>query len=317
MEEFKLTDQGVVEVTETMTSEEEKEAPVTSEESLTTEVEDGGEAETKVESRPTYYTDEEAAKIIEEGGVLDSNRLSPTQKLVQKSFERGTTRAFQEAAELKNQYEQAMRQLKEREQEQSDPKEKLYRQYKSDPVKFVQEINQAIENLEMVDPAADDYRSARQQIAKLSGLKNEFDARQYQETSYQNSLYAVVNQANQEIVDAIPNFSQVKENLRNFSFNQLGLTQYDVEMFTDPIQLAQRGFDPKSAVRLTKAVHKVFQMLNAGKTAEAKVDKTPPIAVSSGSPSTPKSDTVTYQKAFDKALKTGDWTEVYKIKGVL
>lgn len=300
--------QGVV---ETMTPEPAPVAEGTGSEESTPAAVEGGEA-----LKPNYYSDEEATQILESGGVLDSNRLTPTQKLVQKSFEKGTTRAFQEAAEMKRQYETAMRSFQEQQAIAADPKEKLFRDYVQNPINFVREINQAIENLEMIDPMADNYRESRQQIAKLRGLKDEFDVRRTQMQTEHQSFDNIQTQTMAEIVEAIPNFHQVKDELSNFAYTQLGLSQQDVNFFTNPVELARRGLDPKAAVRVTKAVNKVFQIMNAGRMAEQKVVKTPPQTVAAGTPGTPQSNTVSYKKAFEHALKTGDWTQVYKHKGI-
>ncbi len=105
---------------------------------------EGSEVEPEAEvSAPQPYTQEELLALLKGDGVIDRKRLTPEGQVLQKTFEKGLTPKFQEAAELRKQGEALMRQAQEalRQAETAsktanlqDPKEKYFHAYKQNPV---------------------------------------------------------------------------------------------------------------------------------------------------------------------------------------
>src|SRR5512139_3733546 len=75
---------------------------------------EGGKVEPEAEvSAPQPYTHEELLALLKGDGVIDRKRLTPEGQVLQKTFEKGLTPKFQEAAELRKQGEALMKQAQE------------------------------------------------------------------------------------------------------------------------------------------------------------------------------------------------------------
>lgn len=78
-----------------------------------------------------FYTPEEIEGILAENGTLDANKLSPEGKLLQKSFERGFTKKFEEVSELSKTLKETIK------PSQKNPLDMGVEFYTNDPVGFV------------------------------------------------------------------------------------------------------------------------------------------------------------------------------------
>ena len=165
---------------------EESTTPVTEEQQTVQSAEEAppeGEQEQKVEEAPSYYTNEEIESILAEDGVFDRKRLTPEQMVIYKTFERGTTKKFQDAAKLRREAEEILARAK---QSSPDPyyddpeKNRLFGDYIKDPVRFNSIVNSEIARLEGVEPITDDgmvnpqFKQARQTISQWMQIKDEF-----------------------------------------------------------------------------------------------------------------------------------------------
>jgi len=210
----------------------------------------------------TVYTPEELEGLLQTGADVDTSRLSPEGRLLMKSFQRGYDGKFKELSDLRKKLESA-------EQQNQDPRERLFRRYIQSPAQVISEINAEVEKLEEVDPATEEYRKARQTIARLQGLKDEFAFKRQEIVESSRNRDVVFAKAQTEILEAIPDFEEKAPKLTNFAMD-MGLTREEVMALTDPTI-----FGPL-AVKLTKAMSKLYDKVNAGKSADKKEDKTAP-----------------------------------------
>ena len=156
---------------------------VTSETGATTDV---SVTTTQEPQELTPYTDEELAALAEKGEDFDRRRLTPAQAAIQKTFEKGYTPKFQEAADLRKKAEAIIARAEETpEVHYEDPKKnRAFIDYLENPVRVVADINAEIARLEGVTPIDDEghpntqqYRQARSAIAYWNGIKDEFSVK--------------------------------------------------------------------------------------------------------------------------------------------
>ena len=118
-----------------------------------------GEQVAATSGESTPYTDEEAAAILESGGNLDSKRLSPTQRLVQQSFEKHYTKGYQEVADMKKSLERLVEAQKPK-----DPLDGWVDGYIADPVTATMRMQNIIADIKFNMPDKDidpeGYRAA-------------------------------------------------------------------------------------------------------------------------------------------------------------
>lgn len=107
-----------------------------------------------------FYTPEEIETVLAEGGTLDANKLSPEGKLLQKSFERGFTKKFEEMGELSRTLKEAIK-----------PKDALdgwVENYINDPKGVTAFVHNQIRALEdQADPLEPNYKAIKGQIHAL------------------------------------------------------------------------------------------------------------------------------------------------------
>jgi hypothetical protein len=211
-------------------------------------------------SKPTY-TAEELNALLESGGTVDSDRLSPEGKLLMKSFQRGYDEKFKALAEER-------KRLAEKHEAELSPKEKLFRRYLSDPTQVVNEINAEIERLD--DPNAEDYARNRKLIAQLVAMKDEFRENRTVIVEAQKSKDSAYARMMAAVLEDIPDWKEKEPALTRFAQAELGLTLEDIRVLSDPTIMGDR------TLRFIKAVNRAYDKMNAGKLAEKKVNKSAP-----------------------------------------
>lgn len=131
---------------------------------VTPEGEEGvsGEVENGVQGTVTseFYTPEEIEAILAENGSLDANKLTPEGKLLQKSFDRGFTKKFEELSTLTKTLKDAVKP--------KDVVEEWVDRYVDDPKGVTAYVHNQIRALENeADPLEPNYKAIRSQIAAL------------------------------------------------------------------------------------------------------------------------------------------------------
>lgn len=118
---------------------------------------ENGEQETVTSE---FYTPEEIEDILAENGSLDANKLTPEGKLLQKSFDRGFTKKFEEISTLAKTLKEAVKP--------KDAVEGWVDRYIDDPKGVTAYVHNQIRSLEdQADPLEPNYKAIRSQIAAL------------------------------------------------------------------------------------------------------------------------------------------------------
>lgn len=218
------------------------------------------------------YTPEEVTELLNSGEKLDTDRLTPEGKLLEKSFQRGLTRKFEELAEK-------TRLLETEKQRVSDPKEQVYQQYIADPMGVTARINTEIEKFADVPPSSEHFAEAQKAIIRLQSFKEDLSMRRQQATEMGRNLEVLVKSSNMELQRDIPDFNQKRDKLTNYAM-ELGLDIDEIQFLTDPVKV--RGL----ATKITKIINGLYDKSQAAKTAEQKlVRKTPERLAGGGSTS--------------------------------
>lgn len=265
-----------------------------------------GEATLQAEEQPSDvpaqkqpYTPEELVSLLTSEQDVDTDRLSPEGKVLMKSFQTGYNKKFEKLSEKQKELDAKLNQQKPQGQETST-REQYYQNFLQNPDKVVHEINQAISELE-VDPYNDENRK---NIAALRQMKDDFFLRKTTESERNVKINEIQAQARAEIYEAIPDFDKKVPALNEFA-EMIGFNLDELSFLTNPVNTG------KFASKLTKALNKAYDIINASKTVEKKIDKTPPLVL--GKAGVPKSTDKKIdigslsQEEFEK-----EWSKNYK-----
>lgn len=263
-----------------------------------------GEEQEEVEKPPQEkqpYSNEEIAELLTLEQEVDTDRLTPEGKILMKSFQSGFNKKFEKLAEKQRLLDEKLNQPKE---QPVNAREKYYQEFLERPEKVMAEINNTITELE-----ADPYdEENRKNIAALRTMRDEFLVRKTSDSekktlveSKKAELYATYTK---EIYDAIPDYEKKVPELNKLA-GDLGLTMEDLGFICNPLNTG------KYAAKLTKVLHKAYTIINAGKSAAKKIDKTPPKELGRSTGSQPPSVSVDLsqlpQEEFEK-----QWNKLYK-----
>jgi len=260
------------------------------------------------------YTDDEVLKILDTDGKLDSRRLSPTQKLIQKSFSRYANKGFEQIAAMKRELEGQREQIQ-TQQQMAIPPRSLEEAYDRDPDNVLRFIDQQIASTNQL--AANDPFAAQQQLINLQMVRNRLVDRAMHTTESRRVANEAATNAVRDVLNAIPDFGPEKQQvLSDFAIKELGYTQEELRKITHPS-------NGKLAAQTVKTIHaawfsKYGEKQQMKKTVEAKkVVKRPVVEGASRKDDGKATANVAMSRATKKAIDSGDWTEVLNLKGVL
>ena len=276
------------------------------------------------------YTPEELSELLKTEGTIDTDRLSNEGKLLMKSFQKGLDHKFKGVAEKEKQIERdrleqsridGQRRADEQRQRElaNNPKEQYFDKYMRNPPVIINEINAEIQKLERVSPRDEDaYLQAREAIASLTAVKDEFAIRREGYTNQRNYVDSLKSKALESARGAISNFDTKSGDLMKFATEEMGMPEQMVYHFTDP---AIQGLE--GATEALKFINKMYDKMNAGKTAEGKLKKTSPkpLVKPGSTPTTPAVGRIkgNAQALEQKAIKSGrseDWTAYLQAIGI-
>lgn len=220
------------------------------------------------------YTDEEATALIESEGKLDASRLTPAQKLVQKSFERHYNPKFQANAEKERQlyeYEQRLNALAQ--QVQPAPPRNIEEAYYRDKQGTLAQIDAVIEQKFTDMENAEAYRLMKLKENLLQGEKDK-DTQSDKLNQYVSTLS---NQARLEMIEDMPDFVSKAPILDKFASDN-GVDSRLLAFLTNaPVLdalLKNAGIHDMDGVKavkqIVKFVNAAHERATAGLTAETK-----------------------------------------------
>lgn len=318
--------QGQTEVQET--TQEDPQA-VSGQGAETQTAETDGEVGSPEEVRP--YTDEEAQAILEADGKLDSRRLTPAQKLVQKSFERGYTQKFQALAEQQRQLNSTMQNFQRMQQVSASPLESAYQEYKRNPMGVVNDFQNTVDQLTNIYHAqnarqqTEEAASTLQKIRYLERTLKGFEVRTNQEAKVSENFSTLSADAVKEIVKEIPDYEKEASNIANHVMQNGRMDGRLMEALTNaPIMdvlLKQLGINDMSGSQAVRQIvsfaNSAYRLANAGRLAEAKKTTPAPLAKGGSGLGDGARTNVDMGRLLDDAKKTGNWYQYLKAKGQL
>jgi len=219
------------------------------------------------EQEKQIYTQEELERLLVDDTEVDTSRLSAEGKALMKSFQKGYTPKFQALAAKEKELDQKRQSLDEQRLQKENPKEYLYQQFRKNPTGIIREINAEIERLESSPDQYDE--ETKKNVLRLQSTKDELLLRRQDDmerTKYKESMSSRVYT---EIIEDIPDFKEKAPKLTEFAVG-LGLSQRELQVLSDPTIVGPM------AAKITKAINKAYDLVNAGKNAERKVNKQAP-----------------------------------------
>lgn len=250
---------------ESVTSEGEAAAAASteSEPALTEEAKTGTEVKTEVkpvevktEAKP-LYTAEEMRSL--DPTQIDTSRIPPEHLPFYKAMQSGWTKKYQEAAELRKQNEQ--------------PKT-IQAAFDRDPYTISENIRTeikskriAIVNQEDKDPFSPEVSGLKRELALLENMRDDFDNQMIGKVKNNTAVERARIEADTIVRKAIPDFDSKVDKLTNFAIEAGGFNVEEINQLIDPAVMGHM------AVKMRLAVNKLYDMVNATKSAETKIVK--------------------------------------------
>lgn len=238
------------------------------------------------------YTDVELEDIVKNDTVIDRNRLTPAQAAIHKTFEKGYTPKFQEAARLKKEAEELIASAKQVTPEPYFPdpqKNQIFIDYQKDPQRITGTINSAIAQLRKTPPITEDglvnplYSQAMEAIDQWEQVKSDFQFKREQ----------------------VNNERTASDRIRN----EFGDSAKSIEAFAVSIGVDLQNFRNDPLVR--QRIKSIYDVAGATESADGKKVKTTPpprLATQSGG----GSNFQTSKDVFDPKLSTDERILLFK-----
>lgn len=200
----------------------------------------------------TPYTDDEVKHLLESDGKLDSNKLTPSQKLIQRSFEKYYQKRYQEGA----------RQTRQVDQRATAPPT-IEEMYDQNPDGTMDQIDMAIIQAKREDPFSE-------KVIQLEAVQKKLLRRDLRKQSEESTATRNISFAQEAIRKDIPDFDSKREKLNEFAEKELGIQGEELSLLTDPNVMGSL------AIKLTKAVNTIFDRFNVLSQADKKEVKPKP-----------------------------------------
>lgn len=225
----------------------------------------GGAA--KAEQRSTtgkpLYTAEEMRSL--DPTQIDTSRIPPEHLPFYKAMQSGYTKKYQEAAELRKQNEQPKTIQEAFDRDPFETSERIRNEIKSKRL--------AIVNQEAVDPFSAEVSGLKRELALLQNMRDDFDNQMIGKVRNNTAVERARVDADTAVRKAIPDFDSKVEKLTNFAVETGGFSIEEINQLIDPAVMGPM------AVKMRLAINKLFDMVNAGKSADTKIVKKSPSAL--------------------------------------
>lgn len=223
--------------------------------------------EVKAEQRSTtgkpLYTAEEMRSL--DPTQIDTSRIPPEHLPFYKAMQSGYTKKYQEAAELRKQNEQPKTIQEAFDRDPFAVSERIRNEIKSKRI--------AVADMEAADPFSPDVNKIKRELALLQNMRDDFDNQMIGKVRNNTAVERARVDADTAVRKAIPDFDSKVEKLTNFAVETGGFSIEEINQLIDPAVMGHM------AVKMRLAINKLFDMVNAGKSADAKIVKKSPSAL--------------------------------------
>lgn len=223
--------------------------------------------EVKAEQRSTtgkpLYTAEEMRSL--DPTQIDTSRIPPEHLPFYKAMQSGYTKKYQEAAELRKQNEQPKTIQEAFDRDPFAVSERIRNEIKSKRI--------AVADMEAADPFSPDVNKIKRELALLQNMRDDFDNQMIGKVRNNTAVERARVDADTAVRKAIPDFDSKVEKLTNFAVETGGFSIEEINQLIDPAVMGPM------AVKMRLAINKLFDMVNAGKSADTKIVKKSPSAL--------------------------------------
>ena len=252
-----------------------------------------------------FYTLDEMKSLDPE--QLDTSRIPLEVMPIYKSLQGNYTRKYMEIAEERKRLTEEKRLAESKPAEPSKPKD-IYGIFDANPQQIMTELSALISQEKASDPFSD-------KVIRLEMLKDDLLFRATQTT--QNKI---TEKEKEEEDNALNNkvYASLKKDIQGFDDKIAGIIEYAKELGYTQEQFGSQLFAPRvgveNAVKFMKVINKMYDMANAGKTAEGKINlntvKPNSAGAGGGAKKTSSDAKAVYEKA--KEIGTTDaWAEYF------
>lgn len=264
----------------------------------------GQPTQTATVEKPNFYSPEEIESLLTQDVEVDTTRLSPEGRLLMKSFQKGFTPKLMERTELKREIENLRKEVAS--SKQPATVEEMFDRDPEGTLRYIdQEMSKHRTRLDGVDAL-----DAVKHIEELRSVKDNLLLRGINQSRKMGELNRISAEAQGEVLRAIPDFDKKEPILTDFAIKELGYSIEDIRFLTDPTNTG------KYASKFIMQINKTYEIANAQKTAALKQVKIPPKQEAAGTGGGDDQG-ATYKTALKRAMETGDWTDVLKMKGTI
>ena len=223
--------------------------------------EEGASPETTEAEGSQYYSAEEFRRLLKNPLHMDVNRIPEQYKHVYDM-------AVDTYRDLKADYTRKTQQLAEQSRQvaRQQPKD-VYEAYLQDPEGVINYINTQTET----KISEGDYDAA----LRLMQIKTNLIERRSKEASVQNAVAKMSENIWSSVRTVIPDFDSKKDALTSFAMKEFGFTDQEISVLTNP------AITGALAGKLTLAINKAYQIVNAKNTANNKIRKPEPTQLGS------------------------------------
>ena len=223
--------------------------------------EEGASPETTEAEGSQYYSAEEFRRLLKNPLHMDVNRIPEQYKHVYDM-------AVDTYRDLKADYTRKTQQLAEQSRQvaRQQPKD-VYEAYLQDPEGVINYINTQTET----KISEGDYDAA----LRLMQIKTNLIERRSKEASVQNAVAKMSENVWSSVRTVIPDFDNKKDALTDFAKKEFGFTEQEISVLTNP------AITGALAGKLTLAINKAYQIVNAKNTANNKIKKPEPTQLGS------------------------------------
>lgn len=236
------------------------------------------------------YTPEEMRSL--DPTQIDTSRIPPEMQAFYKSMQSGWTKKFQEVADLRKQITQ---------ERVPQPKD-IYEAFDRDPHSVLDTLRGEIVKKKSENPYDEN-------IPKLENLRDVLIERRLFNQERVMTAKTIATEAREIVRKEIPNYQEKVEKLNDFA-TSLGFSMEELAKLTDPIKMGP------SAVKLTLAINRMYDLANKGQVFKNKAVKPQPTSVESAGTGEHTSKP-SYKEVLRKARESGDWTEYLELKGAI
>ena len=252
-----------------------------------------------------FYTLDEMKSLDPE--QLDTSRIPPEAMPIYKSLQGNYTRKYMEIAEERKRLTEEKRLAESKPAEPSKPKD-IYGIFDANPQQIMTELSALISQEKASDPFSD-------KVIRLEMLKDDLLFRATQIT--QNKI---TEKEKEEEDNALNNkvYASLKKDIQGFDDKIAGIIEYAKELGYTQEQFGSQLFAPRvgveNAVKFMKVINKMYDMANAGKTAEGKINLNTVKPNSAGAGGGAKKTSPDAKAAYEKAREIGTtdaWAEYF------